>query len=119
MGEPRTEAVRASERSLRSLPPPLRVLWKAVEDYAGKLKLSMDYDGSVATVKVRDYDTNSLLGAVHITRYTAEDGREAYGASAWLTGDATEEQRALVKRFVRAVRKELRKAKRAKRQRKP
>jgi hypothetical protein len=91
-------------------PPILRALFRTVRAYAGLLKLAMDYDGSTASLRIKDYDTGDFLGAVHATKYTTEDGREAYGLSAWLAGGVKDERAALVKKVVRKFERELEKA---------
>jgi hypothetical protein len=78
--------------------------------YAGLLKLSVDYDGSTATLRIKDYDTGDFLGAVHATKYTTEDGREAVGLSAWLVGGVEEERASLVRKVVRKFERELEKS---------
>jgi len=90
-------------------PPLLRAVFRTVEAYAGKLRLSVDYDGSTATIRAKDHDTGELLGAVHVTKYTTENGREAYGVSAWLAGGVRDERAALVKRLVKKLERELEK----------
>jgi len=91
-------------------PPILRALFRTVRAYAGLLRLSVDYDGSTATLRIKDYDTGGFLGAVHATKYRTEDGREAVGLSAWLAGGAGEEKASLVRKVVRKLERELEKA---------
>jgi hypothetical protein len=88
-------------------PPILRALFRTVRAYAGLLKLSVDYDGSTATLRIKDYDTGDFLGAVHVTKYTTEGGREDVGISAWLAGGVKDERAALVKKVVRRLEREL------------
>jgi hypothetical protein len=91
-------------------PPILKALFRTVRAYAGLLKLSVDYDGSTATLRIKDYDTGDFLGAVHVTKYATEGGREAYGISAWLAGGVKDERATLVRKVVRKFERELEKA---------
>jgi hypothetical protein len=91
-------------------PPILRALFRTVRAYAGLLKLSVDCDGSTATLRIKDHDTGGFLGAVHATKYRTEGGREAYGLSAWLAGGVGEERASLVREVVKRLERELEKA---------
>jgi hypothetical protein len=86
-------------------PPILKALFRTVRAYAGLLKLSVDCDGSVATLRIKDHDTGDFLGAIHATKYRTEDGREAVGLSAWLAGGVGEERASLVRKVVRKLEK--------------
>jgi len=90
--------------------PLLRAVFRTVRAYAGCLRLSVDYDGSTATLRIKDHDTGDFLGAVHVTKYATEGGREAYGLSAWLAGGAGEERASLVRKVVKKLERELGKA---------
>jgi len=91
-------------------PQILRALFRTVRAYAGLLKLSVDYDGSTATLRIKDYDTGDFLGAVHVTKYATEGGREDVGISAWLAGGVKDERASLVRKVVNKLERELEKA---------